>query len=95
VAYLILDLKPDRCDVHVYVRDLEDVLMRTVADFGWITSHGFALNVATDLRHFRLIVPCAITDRSVTSLEQELGHSVPMTDVESSVAAHFAAVFAS
>jgi len=126
VGYPILDLKPDRCDVHVYVRDLEDVLMRTVADFGitgtrvqglsgvwvgepgkerkiaaigvrisrWITSHGFALNVATDLRHFRLIVPCGITDRSVTSLEQELGHSVPMADVESAAATHFAAVFA-
>lgn len=126
VGYPILDLKPDRCDVHVYVRDLEDVLMRTVADFGitgtrvqglsgvwvgepgrekkvaaigvrisrWITSHGFALNVAPDLRHFRLIVPCGIADRSVTSLEQELGQPVPMADVESSVAAHFAAVFA-
>jgi lipoyl(octanoyl) transferase len=126
VGYPILDLKPDRCDVHVYVRDLEDVLMRTVADFGitgtrvqglsgvwvgepgkerkiaaigvrisrWITSHGFALNVATDLRHFRLIVPCGITDRSVTSLEQELGHPVPMADVEASVAAHFSTVFA-
>jgi len=126
VGYPILDLKPDRCDVHVYVRDLEDVLMRTVADFGitgtrvqglsgvwvgepgkerkiaaigvrisrWITSHGFALNVAPDLRHFRLIVPCGIADRSVTSLEQELGHPVPMTDVEASVAAHFSTVFA-
>ena len=126
VGYPILDLKPDRCDVHVYVRDLEDVLMRTVADFGitgtrvqglsgvwvgepgkerkiaaigvrisrWITSHGFALNVAPDLHHFRLIVPCGITDRSVTSLEQELGHPVPMADVQSSVATHFAAVFA-
>ncbi len=126
VGYPILDLKPDRCDVHVYVRDLEDVLMRTVADFGitgtrvqglsgvwvgepgkekkiaaigvrisrWITSHGFALNVAPDLRHFRLIVPCGIADRSVTSLEQELGHPVPMSDVEASVAAHFASVFA-
>ena len=126
VGYPILDLKPDRCDVHVYVRDLEDVLMRTVADFGitgtrvqglsgvwvgepgkerkiaaigvrisrWITSHGFALNVAPDLRHFRLIVPCGIADRSVTSLEQELGHPVPMADVQSSVATHFAAVFA-
>ena len=60
----------------------------------WITSHGFALNVAPDLHHFRLIVPCGITDRSVTSLEQELGHPVPMADVESSVATHFAAVFA-
>jgi lipoyl(octanoyl) transferase len=126
VGYPILDLRPDRCDVHVYVRDLEDVLIRAVAAFGivgtrvnglsgvwvgepgrerkiaaigvrisrWITSHGFALNVATDLRHFQLIVPCGIADRAVTSIEQELGRVVPMADVESSVVESFAGVFA-
>lgn len=125
VGYPILDLNPDRRDVHVYVRDLEEVLIRAVADFGiagtrvkglsgvwvgepgrekkiaaigvrisrWITSHGFALNVATDLRHFRLIVPCGIVDRGVTSIEQELGRAVPMADVESAVERAFAAVF--
>ena len=89
VGYPIIDLKPDRCDVHRYVRDLEDVLIRAVASFGisatrvpgltgiwvgdaklaaigvrisrWVTSHGFALNVNTDLSHFDLIVPCGIT----------------------------------
>ena len=60
----------------------------------WITSHGFALNVATDLRHFRLIVPCGISDRAVTSLEQELGHAVPMPDVEAAVVSAFTSVFA-
>lgn len=126
VGYPILDLRPDRCDVHLYVRDLEEVLIRAIADFGitgtrvkglsgvwvgepdkerkiaaigvrisrWITSHGFALNVATDLRHFRLIVPCGIADRGVTSIEQELGRVVPMAEVEASVASAFNAVFA-
>jgi len=125
VGYPIIDLKPDRCDVHVYVRDLEEVLIRAVSTFGvtgtrvkglsgvwvgepggekkiaaigvrisrWITSHGFALNVATDLRHFRLIVPCGIADRGVTSLEQEVGHAVPMPEVEDAVVSAFTEVF--
>jgi lipoyl(octanoyl) transferase len=117
VGYPILDLKPDRCDVHQYVRDLEEVLVRAIARFGvvgtrvdglsgvwvgedgreakvaaigvrisrWITSHGFALNVSTNLRHFDLIVPCGIADRGVTSLERLLGRAVPMADVEDAV----------
>jgi lipoyl(octanoyl) transferase len=121
VGYPILDLKPDRCDVHRYVRDLEDVLIRTVADFGieagrvpgrtgvwvgkeklaaigvrlsrWITSHGFALNVATDLGYFDLIVPCGIADRGVTSLERLLGRAVDRPHVEDHIAAHFGDVF--
>ncbi len=125
IGYPIIDLKPDRCDVHVYVRDLEEVLIRAIANFGmvgtrvkglsgvwvgesgrekkiaaigvrisrWITSHGFALNVATDLRHFRLIVPCGIADRDVTSIEQELGRPVPMSDVEDAVTSAFVSVF--
>ncbi len=125
VGYPIFDLKPGRCDVHKYVRDLEGVLIVALREFGiegtrvkglsgvwvgepgrerkiaaigvrisrWITSHGFALNVATDLRHFQLIVPCGITDRTVTSLEAELGREVPMGDVEAAVVRGFAAVF--
>ena len=115
------DLKPDRQDVHRYVRDLEEVLIRTAADFGleagrvkglsgawvgdvklaaigvrisrWVTSHGFALNVSTDLAGFGLIVPCGISDRGVTSLAALLGHDVAMADVERSVVMHFADVF--
>ena len=121
VGYPIIDLNPDRRDVHRYVRDLEDVLMRTAADYGvaaarvegltgvwvgreklaaigvriarWITSHGFALNVTTDLDYFDLIVPCGIADRGVTSLERLLGRTVDRREVEDRVAAHFAAVF--
>ncbi|MFN8059169.1 MAG: lipoyl(octanoyl) transferase LipB [Vicinamibacterales bacterium] len=123
VAYPILDLKPDRCDVHRYVRDLEDVLIRVAADFGvdagripgstgvwvgdeklaaigirmsrWVTSHGVALNVATDLAYFELIVPCGIADRGVTSLERLLGRSVSVSDAESAFVARFCDVFGS
>jgi len=59
----------------------------------WITSHGFALNVSTDLNYFNLIVPCGIPDRGVTSLEQLLGRKVDRADVEDRIAEHFAAVF--
>jgi lipoyl(octanoyl) transferase len=125
VGYPILDLQPDRCDVHQYVRDLEEVLIRAVETFGvtgvrvpgltgawvgapgreeklaaigvrisrWITSHGFALNVAPDLDHFALIVPCGIADRGTTSLERLLGHAVPMDTVEDAVAKAFTRVF--
>jgi lipoyl(octanoyl) transferase len=122
VGYPIIDLKPDRCDVHRYVRDLEEVLIRVAADYGlqagrlsgltgvwvdgeklaaigvriarWITSHGFALNVSTDLDFFKLIVPCGITDRGVTSLAALLGRPIDPRLVEEQVIDHFAEVFA-
>jgi lipoyl(octanoyl) transferase len=121
VGYPILDLRPDRCDVHRYVRDLEEVMIAIGAGFGvnaeripgltgawvgrnklaaigvrisrWITSHGFAFNVSTDLAHFGLIVPCGIADRGVTSLGELLGAPPPMTAVEDAAIASFAAVF--
>jgi lipoyl(octanoyl) transferase len=121
VGYPIIDLKPDRQDVHRYVRDLEEVLIRAAAEFGiaagrvpgltgvwvgreklaaigvriarWITSHGFALNVSTDLDQFNMIVPCGIADRGVTSIERLLGRSVDMHAVQDCVAAHFCDVF--
>ena len=122
VGYPILDLRPDRCDVHRYVRDLEEVMIATAAAFGvqagrvagltgawvgqdklaaigvrisrWITSHGFAFNVATDLSHFSLIVPCGIADRGVTSLGRLLGQAPAMDTVEDAAIAAFAAIFA-
>jgi lipoyl(octanoyl) transferase len=121
VGYPIVDLKPDRCDVHRYVRDLEEVLIRAAAEYGveagrvegltgvwvgreklaaigvrisrWITSHGFALNVATDLDFFNLIVPCGIADRGVTSLERLLGRPVDPAEAEDRVAKHFQQLF--
>ncbi len=121
VGYPILSLKPDRCDVHRYVRDLEEVLIRTAARFGveagriegltgiwvgreklaaigvrlsrWVTSHGFALNVATDLDHFRFIVPCGLAGYGVTSLARRLGTAPPWTEVEATVATEFARRF--
>jgi lipoyl(octanoyl) transferase len=120
VGYPILDLKPDRCDVHRYVRDLEEVLIRVAGDFGietgripgltgvwtggdklaaigvrisrWVTSHGFALNVTTDLSHFDLIVPCGIADRGVTSLDR-LGSPATRPQVEDRIVARFCEVF--
>ena len=126
VGYPIFDLRPDRCDVHEYVRDLEEVLILSLRTFGiegrrvkgltgvwvgpegreekiaaigvrisrWITSHGFALNVSTNLRHFQLIVPCGIADRGVTSIARVLGRDVPMAEVEDAVVAAFDRVFA-
>jgi lipoyl(octanoyl) transferase len=120
VGYPIVDLSPDRRDVHRYVRDLEEVLIRTAADFGiaatrisgltgvwvndeklaaigvriarWITSHGFALNVTTDLAYFDMIVPCGIADRGVTSLAR-LGVRASRADVEDRLVMHFGEVF--
>jgi lipoyl(octanoyl) transferase len=121
VGYPIIDLKPDRCDVHRYVRDLEEVLIRVAADYHikagrvpgltgvwvggdklaaigvriarWITSHGFALNVTTDLAYFDLIVPCGIAGRGVTSLATLLGRGLDLRDVQDRVVRHFGDVF--
>jgi lipoyl(octanoyl) transferase len=120
VGYPILDLS-HRKDVHRYVRDLEEVMIRTCADYGvaatrvsglsgtwvgdekigaigvriarWVTSHGFAFNVATDLSPFDLIVPCGIRSRGVTTLERLLGRPVAPPEVAERLAVHLATVF--
>jgi lipoyl(octanoyl) transferase len=122
VGYPILDLKPDRCDLHRYIRDIEEALIIALASLdvrgsrkagltgvwvdnekiaaigvrvssGWITSHGFALNVSTDLSYFGSIVPCGITQYGVTSLERVVAGGVAMKDVLAAVEAGFADVF--
>jgi lipoyl(octanoyl) transferase len=121
VGYPILDLRPDRCDVHRYVRDLEEVMIRVTGTYGlsagrvagltgawvgaekigaigvrisrWITSHGFAYNVNTDLSFFNLLVPCGIADRGVTSLARLLGRNVSHDEVEERFIEHFSEVF--
>jgi lipoyl(octanoyl) transferase len=125
VAYPVLDLSPDRQDVRRYVRDLEEVLIRTARDFGveaarspaperwasvwvgndklaaigvhlsrWITTHGVALNVSTDLARFSLFVPCGIADGGVTSLEKTSGAPPPPLEaVARRFVHHFAEVF--
>ena len=121
VAYPILDLKPDRQDVHRYVRDLEAAMIGLCAAYGvaadriagfsgawvgerkigaigvrisrWITSHGLAFNVSTDLSFFDLIVPCGIADKGVTSLSVEVGRHVSTDEVSDAFIQAFATVF--
>lgn len=120
VGYPIVNLNPDREDVHRYMRDLEEVLIRTLADFQieafridgltgvyttrgkiaaigvhisrWVTTHGFALNVNTDLSYFNFIIACE--GEPVTSMEQLLGSETPLSEVEGRIVARFAEVFA-
>jgi lipoyl(octanoyl) transferase len=119
VGYPIVSLSPDREDVHAYVRDLEEVLIRTMSNYGieafriagltgvhtargkvaaigvhiarWVTTHGFALNVNTDLSFFNLIIACE--GEQVTSMEDLLGHEVDMSEVGDRIVEHFAEVF--
>ncbi len=119
VGYPVINLSPDREDVHKYVRDLEEALMRAMTDFGidtfridgltgvhtprgklaaigvhiarWVTTHGFALNVNTDLSYFDLIVACE--GEPVTSMKELLGREVPLGEVEDRIVERFAEVF--
>ena len=119
VGYPIINLSPDREDVHRFVRDLEEVLIRTMSDFGieafrikgltgvhttkgkvaaigvhiarWVTTHGFALNVNTDLSFFDLIIACE--GEPVTSMHELLGRELKLSEVEDRIIVHFGAVF--
>ncbi len=119
VGYPIISLSPDREDVHKYVRDLEEVLIRTIADFGieafriegltgvhtaegkiaaigvhikrWVTTHGFALNVNTDLSYYNWIIACE--GEPVTSMNRLLDRDVEMAEVEDRIVENFKDVF--
>jgi lipoyl(octanoyl) transferase len=127
VGYPILDLEKFRTDLGWYLRSLEEVGIRVLADYGitgdrssgetgiwldpgirgkarkicamgvrcsrWITMHGFALNINTDLSWFGDIVPCGIPDKQVTSLEKELGYPVDAEEVKARWKRHFTEVF--
>ena len=119
VGYPIISLSPDREDVHKYVRDLEEVLIRTMADFDieafriegltgvhtregkiaaigvhikrWVTTHGFALNVNTDLSYYNWIIACE--GEPVASMDKLLGRDIDMADVEDRIVVNFNSVF--
>jgi lipoyl(octanoyl) transferase len=125
VGYPILDLDNFSTDIHWYMRSLEEVIIRTLADFGlqgerlegftgvwldtgnnprkicamgvktsrWVTMHGFAFNINTDLHFFDYIVPCGIRDKAVTSLSKELGKEMDISEVEKNILRHFETVF--
>ena len=119
VGYPIVNLSPEREDVHRYMRELEEVLIRTLADFHieafrldgltgvytargkiaaigvhlsrWVTTHGFALNVNTDLSYFNFIIACE--GEPVTSMEELLSSETPLSEVEDRIVTRFAEVF--
>ncbi len=127
VGYPIIDLENFYTDIGKYMRDLEEVIILTLAEYGikggrsagetgvwiesdkkgrerkicalgvrcsrWITMHGFAFNVNTDLSFFDHIVPCGIQDKKVTSLEKELGRGIVMAEVKQKVKNNFEKVF--
>ncbi len=127
VGYPILDLEKFYTDIGKYLRNLEEVIILTLAHYGikgdrspgetgvwidpdikirarkicamgvrcsrWVTMHGFALNVNTDLNYFNMIVPCGIPDKQVTSLEKELGSRLDIHEVKACLKKNFEAVF--
>lgn len=127
VGYPILDLEKFTTDIGVYLRNLEEVIIRTIAEYGlvgerskgetgvwldpqikgrerkicaigvrcsrWITMHGFALNVNTNLDYFNHIIPCGIANKQVTSIKKELGRDIDMEEVKSKIKYHFERVY--
>jgi len=123
VGYPILDLNNYYNDVHRYLRDLEEVIVRSLNEFGiaarrdndftgvwvgnekiaaigvkvshWVTMHGFALNVNTDLSYFDRIIPCGIFHRGVTSMQMLIGKQISIDEVSRSIVTRFGDVFGS
>ncbi len=127
VGYPILDLEKIYTDIGKYLRNLEEVIILTIAQYGiigersagetgvwiapgiigkerkicaigvrcsrWITMHGFALNVHTDLSYFNNIIPCGIVNKQVTSIEKELGFRVNYEEVKERIKENFKKVF--
>jgi len=127
VGYPILDLEKFGTDIGKYLRNIEKVLILTLADYGikagrspgetgvwldpdikgkerkiaaigvrssrWITMHGFAMNINTDLSHFNYIIPCGISNKQVTSLEKESGNKIDFDEAKEKVKENFEKVF--
>jgi lipoyl(octanoyl) transferase len=126
VGYPIIDLENFQADIHLYVRDLEEVIIKTIADYGligersegetgvwldvgkpsarkicaigvhtsrWVTMHGFALNVNTELSYFDGIIPCGILNKGVTSLSNELQKEIDETEVKNKIVNYFSQIF--
>jgi len=126
VGYPVVSLSPDRRDIRRYVRDLQEVLVRTLADYGvaaepgegqanigvwtagpepakiaslgvhlsrWVTTHGFALNVTTDLALFAGIIPCGLSAVRMTSIAERTGRTPALAEVAARAAVHFGRVF--
>jgi lipoyl(octanoyl) transferase len=127
VGYPILDLEKFGTDIGKYLRNLEEIIIRTLGEYGifgerssgetgvwlepgiqgkerkiaafgvrcsrWITMHGFAFNVNTDLMYFDDIIPCGIKNKQVTSLARELGRNIDLTEVKKKLKSHFEDVF--
>ena len=123
VVYPVIDLNPDRRDLRAYVHDLQEVIVRTAAEYGvaarpetesdrigvwvggsklasigvhvsrWLTTHGLALNVNTDLEFFGAIVPCGLPQVRMCSIESLTGKAQPVEEVAAACARHFAEVF--
>lgn len=126
VGYPIIDLEDFKADIRWYMRSLEEVIIRTIAEYGltgvrsegetgvwldvgtpfarkicalgvrtsrWVTMHGFALNVNTNLGYFDHIIPCGIRGKAVTSMEAELNRKIPLQEVKSLILKNFQEVF--
>ena len=126
VGYPVLDLENFFTDIHRYMRNLEEVIILTMADYGlkgersqgetgvwldvgkpfarkicamgvkasrWVTIHGFAFNVNTDMQYFEHIIPCGIKGKQVTSLERELEQKLNIEEVKNKIKRHFSEVF--
>lgn len=127
IGYPVIDLEKLYTDIGRYLRNMEEVIIRTLAEYDiaggrsagetgvwlepgmkgserkicaigvrcsrWITMHGFAFNVNTDLAYFDHIIPCGIQNKQVTSLQKELGYAVSLSEIKEKVIMHFEAVF--
>jgi lipoate-protein ligase B len=121
VGYPILDLRDQGKDLHLYVRNLEEVMIRTLGDFSieadwdkshpgvwvkgeeigaiglsvkkWVSMHGFALNVNTDLDHFAFINPCGFSDKRATSMSKLIGRRISIEEVADHLKLHFCDTF--